>query len=205
LYAGLVHVCRYSGLLDASLAAHQRALRLDPNIRTTVMNTHFVMGNFQLVVDARADEVGYVEAMALDAMGRRDEARDRLQPAEKRELPPLIRKVVDMLKLLLDGERRRAVESLHELNLEGADPEGYFYRARLLAQLGEPDAALVTLEQAVRKGFWCVPALRNDAFLAGVRSLAGFSELLTEAEARAAGAARAFADAGGPSVLWAKR
>jgi hypothetical protein len=27
------------------------------------MNTQFVMGNFQLVVDARADEVGYVEAI----------------------------------------------------------------------------------------------------------------------------------------------
>lgn len=129
--ASLVHVCRYSGVLDASLAEHQRALRLDPNIWTTVMNTHFVMGNFQLVVDERADEVGYVETMALDAMGRRDEARTRLQPAENRELPPLIRKVVDMLKLLLDGERQRAVESLHELNLEGADPEGYFYRAPL--------------------------------------------------------------------------
>jgi tetratricopeptide (TPR) repeat protein len=189
------------GLLDASLAAHQRALRLDPNIRTTVMNTHFVMGNFQLVVDARADEVGYVEAMALDAMGRRDEARDRLQPAEKRELLPLIRKVVDMLKLLLEGERRRAVESLHELNLEGADPEGYFYRARLLAQLGEPDGALVTLEQAVRKGFWCVPALRGDAFLAAVRNLAGFSGLLAEAEACGTRAARVFAEGGGPRLL----
>jgi serine/threonine protein kinase/tetratricopeptide (TPR) repeat protein len=201
LYAGLVHVCRYCGLLDASLAAHQRALRLDPNTRTTVMNTHFVMGNFQLVVDAGADEVGYVEAMALDAMGRRDEARNRLWPAEKRELPPLIRKVVDMLKLLLDGERQRAVESLHGLNLEGADPEGYFYRARLLAQLGEPDAALVTLEQAVRKGFWCVPALRHDTFLAAVRNLAGFSELLAVAMARAASAARAFGEGGGPHAL----
>ena len=201
LYAGLVHVCRYSGLLDASLAAHQRALRLDRNIRTTVMNTHFVMGNFQLVVDARADEVGYVEAMALDAMGRRDEARNRLLPAEGRELPPLIRKVVDMLKRLLDGDARRAVAALHELNLEGADPEGYFYRARLLAQLGELDAALVTLEQAVRKGFWCVPALRGDAFLADVRNLAGFSGLLTEAEACGARAARAFAEGGGRRVL----
>jgi hypothetical protein len=45
----------------------------------------------------------------------------RLRPAEKPELPPLIRKVVDMLKLLFDRDRQRAVESLHELNLEGAD------------------------------------------------------------------------------------
>jgi len=201
LYAGLVHVCRYSGLLDASLAAHQKALRLDPNIRTTVMNTQFVMGNFQHVVDAGADEVGYMEAMALDALGRRDEARNRLRPAENRALPPLIRKVVDMLRLVLDGEGRRAVASLLELNIEGADPEGYFYRARLLAQLSEPDAALVTLAQAVQKGFWCVPALRDDAFLAAVRNLAGFGALLTEAEAFGARAARAFAEGGGQRVL----
>ena len=162
-------------------------------------------GELSTVLDARADEVGYVEAMALDAVGRRDEARHRLRPAEKRELPPPIRKVVGMLKLLIDGERRRAVESLHALNLEGADPEGYFYRARLLARLGEPDAAPGTLEQAVRKGFWCVPALRDDAFLAVVRNLAGFSGLLTDAAARAARGARAFAEGGGPRQLSAIR
>ena len=70
-----------------------------------------------------------------------------------------------------------------------------------MAQLGEPDAALVTLEQAVLKGFWCVPALRGDGFLAPVRNLAGFSGLLTEAEACGARAAQAFAEGGGPRVL----
>ena len=30
LYAGLVHACRYVGLLDASIAAYRRATRLDP-------------------------------------------------------------------------------------------------------------------------------------------------------------------------------
>jgi hypothetical protein len=71
----------------------------------------------------------------------------------------------------------------------------------VLAQLGEPDAALVMLEQAVRKGFWCVPALRDDAFLRAVRDLAGFSGLLTEAGACGARAAQAFAEGGGPRVL----
>jgi eukaryotic-like serine/threonine-protein kinase len=201
LYSGLVYVCRYAGLLEASLAAHDRAQRLDPNVRTTVMNTHFVMGNFRLVVDAGADEVGYVAAMALDALGHRDQARERLQRADQLELPPLIRRVIDMLKHLFAGERRRAVECLRELNLEGVDPEGYFYRARLLAQLGETDEALGALDQAVRKGFWCVPALLKDTFLEPVRSLPAFPGLLTEAEARAGRAARAFVDAGGQRVL----
>ena len=32
LFAGLVHACRYCGLLEASLAAHEHAQRLDPKI-----------------------------------------------------------------------------------------------------------------------------------------------------------------------------
>ena len=36
LYGGLVHSCRYCGLLDASIAAHEHAIRLDPAIRTSV-------------------------------------------------------------------------------------------------------------------------------------------------------------------------
>ena len=36
LFAGLVHSCRYCGLVDASIAAHERARRLDPKIKTSV-------------------------------------------------------------------------------------------------------------------------------------------------------------------------
>ena len=36
LFAGLVHACRYCGLLEASVAAHERARRLDPHVRTSV-------------------------------------------------------------------------------------------------------------------------------------------------------------------------
>ena len=34
LFAGLVQACRYCGLLDESIAAYQRAHRIDPGIRT---------------------------------------------------------------------------------------------------------------------------------------------------------------------------
>jgi eukaryotic-like serine/threonine-protein kinase len=40
LWAGLVHACRYCGLLSASIAAHQRARRLDPTIATSVRHTY---------------------------------------------------------------------------------------------------------------------------------------------------------------------
>jgi tetratricopeptide (TPR) repeat protein len=37
LFKGLVHACRFCGLLDASLAAHREAVRVDPNAETSVI------------------------------------------------------------------------------------------------------------------------------------------------------------------------
>ena len=39
ILAALVHACRYCGLLDASVAAHDLAIRLDPAIETSVLYT----------------------------------------------------------------------------------------------------------------------------------------------------------------------
>ena len=44
LFAGLVHACRYSGLLEASLEADRRARRIDPGVRTSVHYTYWMLG-----------------------------------------------------------------------------------------------------------------------------------------------------------------
>ncbi len=46
LFAALVPACRYCGLLQHSLAAYERAARLDPNIRTSVQHTFFMLGDY---------------------------------------------------------------------------------------------------------------------------------------------------------------
>src|SRR5690348_18203579 len=47
IMAGLVTTCRYCGLLDASIAAHERARRLDPRINTSVMHTWGMQGDYE--------------------------------------------------------------------------------------------------------------------------------------------------------------
>ena len=47
IFAGLVHACRYCGLLDASIAAYERARRLDPNVRTSVCHAYWLSGDFE--------------------------------------------------------------------------------------------------------------------------------------------------------------
>src|SRR5438105_2149881 len=51
LFAGLGHVCRYCGLLQAALRAQQEARRLDPSILTTINHTYFMLGDYQKALD----------------------------------------------------------------------------------------------------------------------------------------------------------
>ena len=47
LFAGLVHACRYCGLFEESLAAHDEARRLDPNVPTGVEQTLLMTGDIE--------------------------------------------------------------------------------------------------------------------------------------------------------------
>src|SRR6185503_9669598 len=73
LFAGLVHACRYCGLLEASRAADDQARRLDKLIRTSAIHTYFMLGDFQRAHELSADEdSGYLDGLAL-VMGGRDQ------------------------------------------------------------------------------------------------------------------------------------
>ena len=47
LFAGLVHACRYCGLFEASVTADAEARRLDPNVRTSVVETLLLAGDIE--------------------------------------------------------------------------------------------------------------------------------------------------------------
>jgi tetratricopeptide (TPR) repeat protein len=56
LFAGLVHACRYCGLLDESIAAGAKARRLDPNIPAGVEQTLLMMGDVdRLIAENRGE------------------------------------------------------------------------------------------------------------------------------------------------------
>ena len=74
LLAGLVHVCRYCGLLDESVAAHECARRLDPTVRTSVAQTFWVRRDYERAIDADVDSPSYISILAVDGLGRTQEA-----------------------------------------------------------------------------------------------------------------------------------
>src|SRR5215471_7754347 len=83
LFAGLVHVCRYCGLLQPSVASHLEARRLDPQIPTTVTHTYFMLGDYQRALETSGGDFGYTTALILAALGRSDEALPMLQEKEQ--------------------------------------------------------------------------------------------------------------------------
>ena len=137
LYAGLVHACRYAGLLEASVAAYQRAIRLDPAIRTSIAHTFFMAGDFARVIELDVDDPPYLTVMALYALGRRDDALNMCHRVDGRSQGnEHLLLVIDALKALLEGRigaGRSAVSGLR--SYPGfSDPEGFYVWAEIASE-----------------------------------------------------------------------
>ena len=83
LFAGLVHACRYCGLLEASLAAHAHAQRLDPKMPTSVINTYWHLDEYGRVADSEFERAPMLAAMAWLMLNRAADAIDALTALRK--------------------------------------------------------------------------------------------------------------------------
>jgi tetratricopeptide (TPR) repeat protein len=200
-FAGLVHACRYAGLLEASLAAHQEARRLDPTIQTSVINTYYALGDFERIV--RDDDLGDPDSksLALYRLGRRDEALATWQrlPAEA---TPFLKAWEEMiLACLSESPDARAIAERAIGMSTWTDPEGDLTSGLILARLGSDEMAIARLRAAVEGGF-CVPqALAGDPWLAPLRRHPRFGEILRLAQARRDHALAVFRAEGGERLL----
>lgn len=199
LFAGLVAACRFCGLLDESLAADAEARRLDPQLVTSLCHTHFMRADFERAF-AAGDSLGFVDALALSAMGREAEALDRLAMDEA-SFQPMMVAWRGALRASLEGRPDEALRTVAELVESFRDPEAHFYGARILARIGEPDRALDVLERVVGTGFVCEPILRSDPWLDPLRDAPRFEAVLADAAAGRRRAAAVFEEEGGPRLL----
>lgn len=74
LFVGLVQVCRSAGLLEASVAAHHVARRLDPRIPTSVIHTFWMLGHYARALDAAEHATDPIKGLVLALLGRPEEA-----------------------------------------------------------------------------------------------------------------------------------
>jgi DNA-binding winged helix-turn-helix (wHTH) protein/tetratricopeptide (TPR) repeat protein len=200
LLAGLVTTCRYCGLLDASVAAHERAVSLEPKLKTSVAHTWFVQGDHARVAAIKPSEFPYIVPLSLAALGRRDEALAALREIEPK-IPTRVREMIVSARLLLEGKAADSVEAITHFLSDFRDPEAYFYAARHLAHLKETSASLEFLARAIDGGFYCVPAIARDPWLHSIRRKPAFAKLFAKAESQHREAAAVFARLHGARTL----
>jgi serine/threonine protein kinase/tetratricopeptide (TPR) repeat protein len=210
LFSGLVHACRYCGLLEASIAAHVEARRLDPNVPTSFEQTLLMTGDIDRLLDtqrpaliAGADDG--IRVIGLGLAGRRDEARRALLEMQQRAKVPLFRAWTDYLIGWID--RRTADMLARPLRFADfkiqEDPEAIFQEGWLLCDVGEHQRGLERLQRALAKGYFMSFTLAHSRQFDPLRGDPAFETLCAEAEAGRQQALAAFLEHGGERLLGA--
>jgi serine/threonine protein kinase len=184
IFTGLVIACRFCGLLDASLAADRQARRLDPTVRTSVMYTHFMLGDWERALASDTDTLKWVTNWILPLLGRQDEAIAAYLEFEARPLPGVIRDLMRACRLVLEGRKEESFTIAQTFFYKNFDPEGLYFTARILARLGEPDVSLELLERIVEEGFYCSAVMMRDPWMDSIRGQSRFVKVVQRADAR---------------------
>jgi serine/threonine protein kinase/tetratricopeptide (TPR) repeat protein len=207
LFAGLTHVCRYCGLLNASVKAHERARSIDPQVPTSVAHTYFMMGDYQRSIDTGSGDIGYIEGLALLALGRNEQVARDLQALIASSGAHMHARIAQFLRLLLNfakGQHAKALEEGGTMFSDFTDPEGRYYWVRHLSQMGELDRALSELPRVIAGGYFCASTLAADPWLAPLRTRREFDAIRRDAIERRNDALAAFRDSGGSELLGAE-
>jgi TolB-like protein len=202
LFAGLVQACRYAGLDGPAIAAHEHARRLEPQIRTAVGHAYFTAGDYERAIETDQEDPRFVTTLALDLLGRRDEAISHLHRLIVPGMPALIRMFLEAMLALFEGRRTTAWTGADEVlkRWRLRDPCATYYLARTLATLEHP-SAIPMLKRSVEGGFHSYSFFARDPWLDPLRSDPAFAGILRFAQTRYLDAAAGFVAAGGERIL----
>ncbi len=210
LFAGLVHACRYCGLFDQAIAAHEEARRLDPNVPTSIAQTILMTGDIErLLASERQASAGSgdegIRIIGLGLAGRREAARRSLLEMRKAPNIATFRAWTDYLAAWLDRrveDMASEMSSFRSLKIMD-DPEAIFQEGWLLCDVGDHGHGLVHLQRAVARGYFVAPTLAGRPQFDALRGDAKFLRLLADAETGRRRALEAFRQAGGDELLGA--
>jgi DNA-binding winged helix-turn-helix (wHTH) protein len=184
-FSSLVQVLRFRGLLQESVAAHRRAVELDPAVSTSVAHTFFLTGQYKTAIEAYSGRSGYyLDAAAWAALGDGKQAaallRERLSSTS---FSKLITALMASLLAVLEGKTDEAESIMDEADTS-REPEILFYFARHYSYMSLLDSSIKALERAARSGFTCAPdTLKSDPWLLPLRKHREFGPLLSNTNA----------------------
>jgi TolB-like protein/predicted Ser/Thr protein kinase len=201
LLAGLVTVCRYAGLLDASLAAWRRAVAIDPACETTVAWTHLMRGDYAAAIEAEPERalpfISLVSRVMLGTIGV-----EEIRRLEQTVPSPGALLGIRAHRHALEGNAEAAIADLRELGGQGHfDPEGRYVSALLLVRAGALEPALGLLAECIDHGYACHEQLTQLGAWQPAAHEPAFRALVERTRQMVARARQQFEDAGGPRLL----
>jgi len=201
VFAGLISPLCYCGLLDASAAAHQRAIRLEPKIRTSVPHTWFLQGDYQRAAAMKLDDNPYIVALAMAEVGRKSEALPLLRALEAK-IKTRMGDFVVAARTLLEEDQVGSLAAVRRILDSGfSDPQALFYLARHLARIDEKVSAIELLDRVVAGGFVAYPAMARDSWLERLRGNSRFANTMNTIERRYRDAEQQFNQLEGPRLM----
>lgn len=192
------YALRYAGLLEASKAALEESLELDPLVLrefATAPVTLLYRGELDaFLAHLPAEETPhdrYYRGLAMVSAGREGAALEVLSPALELNPTDLFARYASALHATLEGRSEDALGIVrgvvHQRQRLGTqDGEMTFKEAQLLAFAGDAEGAARRLDEAVDAGFFCPRCLQGQAGLelSGLEALPGRQETLERAARR---------------------
>ena len=203
IFAGLVHACRYCGLLDASIAAYEKAHRLDPNVRTSVCHSYWYAGQLECAVETDDADVQFIKLLAELRHGKIDQVLSVLTSLGSHDRS-MYGNGWQRLVAALTGDKTTFDEGLDDEVATMRDPEGIFYWALMAMLLGDTDRVISLLRITLERGWFCHQAIAMEPVLDDLRSDSRLLDIVREMESRQREAAAAFVAAGGDRLVGLK-
>ncbi|MFL6280700.1 MAG: protein kinase domain-containing protein [Vicinamibacterales bacterium] len=208
LFAGLVHACRYCGLLDQSIAAHTEARRLDPNVPTSIEQTLLMTGQIDrlLAIEPPRSVAGAddgIRVIGLGLAGRRDEARRKLVQMRQLSRVPAFESWIEYLTAWLDRRRNEMngrLSVFRHLKIQ-EDPEAIFQEGWLMCDVDDHEGGLVFLQRAIDKRYWAATTLHQSRHFDALRGDPAFQAIVRAAEEGRERALAVYHAAGGERLL----
>jgi serine/threonine protein kinase len=169
IHAGLVYACRFTGLLEESIAFHQECKRLDPLYPTSATQSFFHAGQYRQCLETYSGDFGYIDVLALlyagDAAEALNRARTRLENDRSGLAPlaPLARIFASSLVAILEGRLEEGL-AISNRALDGffLGPEEQLHIVRHLLRCGDLDRGAQLMAATVEKGWGGVQWITND-------------------------------------------
>ena len=204
LFAGLVHACRYAGLLDEAIAANDEAQRLDPNVGTSVeyVWAHKIAtpADAEVAVERFKDRAPDV-LFAVAAFGGLDLLKDTIRFVDQSRVPPGFRLSLDAIRATAMDTPDEAARVLEAAVKAHTDPEALFLFGTLFVRIGRSERGIELVRNAVSDGYAAALVLNANFLFEGIRHEPAFVAAAKDAERQVAAARAIFEAEGGPALL----